>query len=162
MKETFQSFCSFIAKHPCYGLVLWIFVLHRPAILHFGNAIPGSQQGDTIRGHWSAWLMSVDATPLNSIFFNWPDGGSLLPLPPISLWLVSPITSLFGAAVGLSALILLHTVLLTFSGYLLARSVEMEQKPSIAMSVLVTLLAPLPDTHGVIAFLLTFCCKFAS
>jgi hypothetical protein len=138
MKEKLQTLWSFISKHPYYGLVLWIFVLHRPAILHFGNAIPGSQQGDTIRGHWSAWLMSVDATPLNSTFFNWPDGGSLLPLPPISLWLISPITSLFGAAVGLSALILLHTILLAFSGYLLGRSVEMEQKPSIAMALLIT------------------------
>ena len=80
MKKNLQEIWLFLSKRPYYGLLIWIFLLHRPALLNFGTAIPGSQQGDTLRGHWSAWLMSVDASPLNSTFFNWPDGGSLLPL----------------------------------------------------------------------------------
>ena len=145
MNKAFQNIVSFFAKYPYYGILLWIFILHRPALLNFGNAIPGSQQGDTIRGHWSAWFMSMDATPLDSTLFNWPDGGSLLPLPPISLWIVSPITKIFGASIGLSALILFHAILLAFSGYLLARAIEMSQKYSYALALLISTIPMLAE-----------------
>ena len=145
MNRAVQTIVSFFAKHPYCGILLWIFILHRPALLNFGNAIPGSQQGDTIRGHWSAWLIAMDATPLDSIFFNWPDGGSLLPLPPISLWIISPITKIFGPSVGLSALVFFHAILLTLSGYLLARAVEIPRKSSYIMALLISTIPMLAE-----------------
>ena len=135
MKEIFQNIWLFCKQKPWLHLFLWVCILHRPALLNFGRAIPGNQQGDTLRGHWSAWLVSVDSTPLQSTYFNWPDGGSLLPLPPISLWLISPITSLCGASVGLSFLVFFHAILLMFASYLLARSVEMNKTSSRVMAI---------------------------
>ena len=99
--------------------------LHRPALLNFGDAIPGSAHGDTVRGHWSAWLMSVDLWPLQSDVFLWPDGGGLLPLPPISLAIVAPITRFLGASTGLSFLVFLHSILLMLSCYWMCKLLTM-------------------------------------
>ena len=83
---------------------VWLLILHRPALLSFGKAIPGRVQSDAIRGQWSAWAAAHDFWPLHTNLVNFPDGAALLPLPPVSLSLVAPFTLLFGANIGIVAL----------------------------------------------------------
>ena len=106
---------------------LWAFLLHRPALLNFGKAIPGSENGDTLRGHWSAWAVSQDISILETSLCMWPQGAHFLPLPPISLLLISPFSILFSPQIGLSILLFLHTLLAIAGSYFLARSLELDK-----------------------------------
>lgn len=134
---------------------LWLFILHRPALLSFGKAIPGSEQGDTIRGYWSAWLIAQDPTPLDTIMCNWPSGGHLLPLPPISLLLLSPLTLLLGAAYSLSILVYLHGLLCVVGGYALGRVLNCDRHISLGLGLLLSATPMLGETlsSGVFEYL---------
>jgi len=97
--------------------------LHWPALTS-GGAIPGSAMGDTLRGHWTAWLVAhtLPAWPFSPTAAAFPDGVDLLPLPPLSLVIVAPVTRLLGPELGLTALVMLHTALAALGGALLARA----------------------------------------
>ncbi|MAA80007.1 MAG: hypothetical protein CL916_12200 [Deltaproteobacteria bacterium] len=125
---------------------VWCMILHRPGLLSFGRAIPGSEQGDTIRGHWSAWFMAHDSTPLDTILCNWPTGASLLPLPPISLWIISPYTLLFGAAHALSVLVFLHSLLCVFGGFVLGRVLSFSKETSFLLGIFLSATPMLAET----------------
>ena len=124
----------------------WCTILHRPGLLSFGKAIPGSEQGDTIRGHWSAWFVAHDATPLDTILCNWPAGASVLPLPPISLWLISPYTLLFGAAHALSILVFFHSLLCVLGGFVLGRTLSFSRETSFLLGILLSATPMLTET----------------
>ncbi|MEC7984544.1 MAG: hypothetical protein VX278_05240 [Myxococcota bacterium] len=124
----------------------WGFVLHRPALLNFGKAIPGSDQGDTIRGHWSAWLFSQDLWSLDTTVCLWPDGAHVLPLPPFSFALLSPVTLLFGAAISLSIFLLAHTLLTVVGGYFLCRTLDLEKDISLCLGLLLSATPMLGET----------------
>ena len=116
--------------------LVWLFVLHRPALLNFGRAIPGSEDGDTIRGHWSAWLVSQDTWPIPTTLTAWPEGAHFLALPPFTLAVLSPFTSLLGAATSLSLLIFLHGLLSIAATYFLARTLNCGRWPSLMAGLL--------------------------
>ena len=116
----------------------WLLILHRPALLSFGRAIPGRVQSDAIRGQWSAWVAAHDFWPLHTAMVNFPDGAALLPLPPISLSIVAPFTLFFGANVGIVALVMMHAALAIAGGYFLARSIALEKWPSVCCGLLLS------------------------
>ena len=126
--------------------VAWSSLLHRPALLSFGKAIPGSEQGDTIRGYWSAWFVAQDTTPLQTVLSNWPAGASVLPLPPISLWLVSPYTMIFGAAHALSILVFAHSLLCVFGGFTLGRALSFSTSTSFLLGIFCSATPMLAET----------------
>ena len=112
--------------------LLWLAILHRPALLSFGNAIPGRVQSDAIRGQWSAWATANDIWGIETHLVNFPEGAALLPLPPLSLVIVSPMTSLFGANIGIVSLVMLHAILAIAGGFFLARAVGLSKWPALS------------------------------
>ena len=118
--------------------LVWILILHRPALLSFGNAIPGRVQSDAIRGQWSAWAAANDMWPLETQLVNFPEGAALLPLPPISLTLVAPFTLLFGANTGIVALVCLHAGLAIAGGYFLSRTIGLAKWPALCSGLLLS------------------------
>ena len=94
--------------------------------------------GDTIRAQWSAWVMAaaLPGWPFSTDLAAFPDGVELIPLPPLSLGLVAPITLLAGSTMGLVALLVFHTVLCVLGGSFLARSLGIARIPALASGLL--------------------------
>ena len=79
--------------------------------------------GAGLKGLWSAWA-AAKLFPRFIAETDWvgfPDGVLAMPMPPLSLALVSPISSALSPEMGLVALVVLHTTLATCAGGVLAR-----------------------------------------